>query len=166
MCCINAILSLHSPASACSRAAAACSRGQGFPECCPCPPCLREAPPLAPAAALGTLRFLKLLKTQYPGKRIFLIWDQAPGHNDGVVVAFLKEAREDDWLRVAYIPGGLTSLLMLQATGLRSGLQQGSEGRDQAVVPRLEGQGAAGAGAGAGAGSDAGSLIHVAKNRP
>ena len=30
-----------------------------------------------------------------------------------MVIAFLKKAREEDWLRVAYIPGGLTSLLQV-----------------------------------------------------
>lgn len=47
------------------------------------------------------------------GKRILLIWDQAPGHKDKRVQEFIAQARHDDWLRVAYIPGGLTSLMQV-----------------------------------------------------
>ena len=86
-----------------------------------------------------TLRYLKWLKMQYPGvtasiiichintfsmtqlfapttmagKRILLIWDEAPSHIDKRVREFVKQAREDGWLRVVMIPGGLTSILQV-----------------------------------------------------
>ena len=58
-----------------------------------------------------TIRWLKWLKDQFPGKKIGLIWDHAPAHTNGVVDQFLRDA--SSWLKTELIPGGLTSVLQV-----------------------------------------------------
>eukprot|EP01045_Picozoa_sp_COSAG04_P000551 COSAG04_NODE_13_length_42806_cov_92.030323_24_plen_337_part_00 len=59
-----------------------------------------------------TIHYLKSLKQMYgPGEKIGLIWDCAPVHKDRRVNEFIKKAEEDGWLKVCYIPGGLTSVM-------------------------------------------------------
>ena len=58
-----------------------------------------------------TIRWLKWLKAQFPGKKVGLIWDHAPAHTTGRVQEFIEEC--EDWLREVLIPGGLTSVMQL-----------------------------------------------------
>ena len=59
-----------------------------------------------------TIRWLKWLKKQFPdGSKVLLVWDHAPAHGDTTVNAWL--ALNIDWLRVMYIPGGLTSIMQV-----------------------------------------------------
>ena len=58
-----------------------------------------------------TIRWLKWLQQQFPGKKIGLIWDHAPAHTNSIVNQFLQLA--STWLTAVLIPGGLTSVLQV-----------------------------------------------------
>ena len=58
-----------------------------------------------------TLRWLRHLRRQYPNKKIGLIWDHAPAHDNERIREFIRT--NSDWLTTALIPGGLTSVMQV-----------------------------------------------------
>ena len=69
-----------------------------------------------------TIAWLKWLKSQYPNKKVGLIWDHAPAHVNSKITEFLEV--NTNWLKCCLIPGGLTSVMQVCDLIINKALKQ------------------------------------------